>query len=187
SGRCATRSAGTLTGKSCGSCRLVSSKFPAGAWLGNSPASVAMRSRSCAACFSNGGRGGLNLPGCRLSAARSSPVAWALPKLVLQDLQDVGVDVDELVGCFDLQMHGTLLDGRNHYICGQGVVGGDRLEAHGFRLRLGRLYRTAVQPEDIRHVGNRHFRREKIEGKGVRRQRRGDHSRLPLTSSGKLG
>ena len=90
------------------------------------------------------------------------PAGIAFGILVAQDLQHVGVDVDELAGRVDLRLQCCLLDRRDHHIGGQRGVRRDHLESNRLRLRLHRFHGAAVQAEHIGHIRDADLRGEQL-------------------------
>ena len=111
-------------------------------------------------------RGG-DLRELRFLRGQIQPAGITFGKLVLQDLNHVGVDVDELAGRVNLRLHRALLNRRDHHVGGQRGVGRDHLETNLLFLRLQRLHGAAVQAENIGHIRNADLRGEQIVLKDV--------------------
>ena len=96
-------------------------------------------------------RGG-NLRELRFLSGESKSTDIALGELVAQDLNRLGIDVDEFAGRIDLRLQRRLLNRCSDHIGAQCDIRRDHLETNRLFLCLHRFHGPAVQTEHIGRV-----------------------------------
>ena len=130
------------------------------------------------------GKGCGDLRELRFLRRHVEPARIAFGELILENLQGLGVAVDQLPGRVHLSLQRAHLNRGDRDVGGERGVRRDHLKARLLLLRFERFHGPAIQAEHVGNVRDGHLGGEQVVEERVRVQGRRDLTRLPLPGGG---